>query len=725
MKKEISVITPYFNEEEVILETIDELDNVLSNNFDNYEIVLVNDGSFDNSQNIVESAVESKKNLTSISNSENKGIWKSWENGCRNAKYDCVAVIDSDLQYQPTDIINLYDKHIEGFQFVQGVRDFSAEVSYLRNLISKSLSLLLKLLFFKQLKGMVDVKSGFFVTRKSLLINIFDFFPSYKYGQTFISIYANFLNSFTHQIPILFTQRVSGKSYLRSFPIVTIYYVLKEICLLKLFLFNKDFYILALEYFTKNYKNLTKFSFYEKIKLNVFFKLHFFHKWTIGKNLKRYVEVQLKFQNLSSDEINLYQNRRLQDLIWYFYQNSEFFSAKMRSVCVHPYEINTIKDLQKIPPLTKDELKLNFSKGLLSSKKSYFKNLLISTSGSTGTPLSLYANSEQLKVRWSNTFRAWTWTGWTPNKRQARLWHQTIGMSNSQIIREFVDNIFFKRIFIPAYKISEKNISNFINKLNKHDPFLVDGYAESFNFLVNYIKNNNIDTLNIDAIISSAQEMPDKLKVFIENEIGAKVFDKYGAREFSGIAYESKNNTGHLISDDSYLVEILKNSHPVKDGDTGELFITDLNNYVTPMIRYQIGDLGVKPIEDSTKDNIIQFKTLGEIQGRTKAIIICDNNTWVPGTFFAHFFKEYAETIISYQVVQNTLEEIDLKLVINSNSNISIDSIISELRKTVGNIKINIIYVENIEMIRTGKIMGAISNVDTSKIMNNNFENTP
>ena len=189
-----------------------------------------------------------------------------------------------------------------------------------------------------------------------------------------------------------------------------------------------------------------------------------------------------------------------------------------------------------------------------------------------------------------------------------------------KLLGSLLTTSFLKRIFIPAYKINEKNISKFINKLNKHDPFLVDGYAESFNFLVNYIKNNNIDTLNIDAIISSAQEMPDKLKVFIENEIGAKVFDKYGAREFSGIAYESKNNTGHLISDDSYLVEILKNSHPVKDGDTGELFITDLNNYVTPMIRYQIGDLGVKPIEDSTKDNIIQFKTLGEIQGRTKAI---------------------------------------------------------------------------------------------------------
>jgi glycosyltransferase involved in cell wall biosynthesis len=281
MKKEISVISPYFNEEEIILDTINELDSVLDEYFDSYEIILVNDGSTDNSSTIVEEAIKAKKNLKNINNTENNGIWKSWENGCRDAKYECIAIIDSDLQYQPIDIINLYEKHIEGFQFVQGVREYSSEVSNIRNKISKGLSLLLKLLFFKQLKGMTDVKSGFFVTRKSLMLNIFDFFPSYKYGQTFISVYANFLKAFTFQIPILFTARGGGKSYLRILPIFTISNVLKESCLLKLFLFRKDFYLVSLSYFTKNCQNPTNFSFNEKLKLNLFFKLHFFHKWTI------------------------------------------------------------------------------------------------------------------------------------------------------------------------------------------------------------------------------------------------------------------------------------------------------------------------------------------------------------------------------------------------------------------------------------------------------------
>ena len=50
MNKSISIITPFFNEEDVISETIDELMNILSDSFLSYEIVLINDGSFDRSK---------------------------------------------------------------------------------------------------------------------------------------------------------------------------------------------------------------------------------------------------------------------------------------------------------------------------------------------------------------------------------------------------------------------------------------------------------------------------------------------------------------------------------------------------------------------------------------------------------------------------------------------------------------------------------------------------
>ena len=47
---------------------------------------------------------------------------------------------------------------------------------------------------------------------------------------------------------------------------------------------------------------------------------------------------------------------------------------------------------------------------------------------------------------------------------------------------------------------------------------------------------------------------------------------------------------------------------------------------------------------------------------------------------------------------------------------------IKDLRKTIGNIEIKINYVEKIEMVRTGKLMGAVSNIDTSHLFNSEIK---
>jgi phenylacetate-CoA ligase len=720
MNKELSIVAPFYNEEDLIHNFIQEVEDTLSKVDIKYEIILVNDGSTDLSGEIVDQVVSENDKVFHIKNKKNLGIWKSWHEGVKQARYESVCIIDSDLQYQPQEILNLFEKHLEGYQFVQGVRKFSAAVGTVRYLISKILAGLLKVFFYRYTKKMDDVKSGFFVTRKDLIQNIFEYFPNYNFGQTFIAIYANILNSYVYQIPVVFAPRLKGKSYLQTFPLLTIAKIILEIVNLKFYLRKRDYHLIVLEKFVSGIKNPVNLSLTEKIKMKLFFTTHVFHKWTIGKNLEKYLDYHLKFQKLSKESINEYQLTKLKDLVWFFYQNSEFFRDKLISLNIHPYNIRKISDIKKIPHLEKKEIKANISKNLISTKSEDFHNLFISTSGSTGTPLNLYANSEQLKARWANTFRAWTWTGWSPKKRQARLWHQTIGMSKSQIFREFVDNLFFRRVFVPAYSINSSNIDKFINKLVKHKPFMMDGYAESFNFLITYLKSKNDTNFKLDVIISSAQEMPKNLKKEIEEFTSAKVYDKYGAREFSGIAFEAKNNSGHLISDDSYIVEVLKNGENVEPGEIGEVYITDLNNLITPMIRYRIGDLATIKNLSSTKDNSIPFNTLDEIKGRTRAIVLCGNNTWVPGTFFAHFFKEYSTIVKQYQIVQNEKSSIDLKLNrFEDTTKDQIDKMILDLRKTVGDIEIKIKYVDDIQMVKTGKVMGVISNLDIDNILNN------
>src|SRR5436309_67536 len=86
----------------------------------------------------------------------------------------------------------------------------------------------------------------------------------------------------------------------------------------------------------------------------------------------------------------------------------------------------------------------------------------VGASGSAGEPFVCVVDREQLEFRWAATMRAMEWTGWRFGDRQLRLWHQTLGMSKTQIARELADAFLSRRKFIPAYEMSEANLKEFV-----------------------------------------------------------------------------------------------------------------------------------------------------------------------------------------------------------------------------------------------------------------------
>jgi phenylacetate-CoA ligase len=346
--------------------------------------------------------------------------------------------------------------------------------------------------------------------------------------------------------------------------------------------------------------------------------------------------------------------------------------------------------------------------------------LKVTTSGSTGEPFTTYADRHQLEWRFATTMRAAEWTGWRFGDRQARLWHQTLGMSWSQVVRERIDALFMRRMFIPAYEIKDSNIRDLMRKLVKHRPVLVDGYAESFNFLAHYAHTHGMEGFQPKAVMSSAQIMPEQVRETIETSFQTRVYDKYGSREFSGIAYEDEGHDGHLVMAESYIVEILKDGRPALPGEIGEVVITDLNNFHVPIIRYRIGDLAVAVDENCGLDAERQFPRLGRIEGRSQAIVMCSNGAWLPGTFFAHFFKDHDQIIRHYQVVQEEREAITIKIVPGMHfTEEALAAIIGDLRHFTGDdMRIETQVVDAIPLVRTGKRTSVVSklNLDFQEI---------
>ena len=117
----ISVVIPLFNEEESLPELCAWIDKVMQANNYTYEVLLIDDGSKDNSWEVVEKVYSENTNIKGVKFRRNYGKSAALNVGFSKAKGDVVITMDADLQDSPDEIPALYNKIMdEGFDLVSG-----------------------------------------------------------------------------------------------------------------------------------------------------------------------------------------------------------------------------------------------------------------------------------------------------------------------------------------------------------------------------------------------------------------------------------------------------------------------------------------------------------------------------------------------------------------------------------------------------------------------------
>ena len=120
MKKNISIVVPIYNEEASIQNLYQEIKEVMLNHFNNFEIIFIDDGSTDNSFNIIDSISTNDPCVILIQLNRNYGKSDALNEGFNLAKYNYIVTLDGDLQDDPTEIVKLIDKLDKGFDCVSG-----------------------------------------------------------------------------------------------------------------------------------------------------------------------------------------------------------------------------------------------------------------------------------------------------------------------------------------------------------------------------------------------------------------------------------------------------------------------------------------------------------------------------------------------------------------------------------------------------------------------------
>jgi phenylacetate-CoA ligase len=554
----------------------------------------------------------------------------------------------------------------------------------------------------------VDSKSGFLVTRKQTLEDVFVDLPKFKHFQSFIGVGIRARGFRVVEVETLFLSREIGTSFLTNSKTFEVLVTTIRDLIMGLRVYGRR--RIHTIFLRSEIDFDIKLSLIRRIRFNLFFATMPLHKWIIGRRAKAFYLWLKSLEFSSKEELDRLQLRRARSLLQHAYLTVPYYRRAFDAAGFKPNQIQSLADFSKIPLISKQDVRENVHFSMFSDLHNKKEMLKITTSGSTGEPFVCYADKFQLEMRFATTLRALEMSGWKFGDRQLRLWHQTLGMSRTQAFKERLDAWFMRRHFIPAFEMSEDSLKFLIKTIEKKKPVLIDGYAESLNFIA--IASSSRSKHSPRAVMSSAQQLTDSTRAQIENQFGAKVLDKYGSREFSGIAYQCLESEHHHVQDESYILEILVDGRPAKVGEVGEVVITDLNNFSMPLIRYRIGDMAIA-VEQGICSCGRPHSLIGAISGRTQALILCSNGVWLPGTFFAHFFKDFDFAVKHYQIVQEVYESFTLKIVPSSQFSDQVsDKLLNELRKYTGvEQPIKLELVTEIPLLKTGKRTPVVSKI--------------
>ena len=133
-----SVVIPFFNEEENAEKLLDEIDFYLKEIYNDYEIILINDASTDNTYDVLKIISKKNNKVRIINNIKNLGQSYSLIKAIKDSKYDTIITIDGDGQNNPSDMPVLLDKYFKNpkVDLVSGIR-IKRKDSYIKKVSSK------------------------------------------------------------------------------------------------------------------------------------------------------------------------------------------------------------------------------------------------------------------------------------------------------------------------------------------------------------------------------------------------------------------------------------------------------------------------------------------------------------------------------------------------------------------------------------------------------------
>jgi len=423
--------------------------------------------------------------------------------------------------------------------------------------------------------------------------------------------------------------------------------------------------------------------------------------WRYGKETDLLINDFLEHDQWTIEQIRDYQQEKICQLLTIavlqvpYYK--DYWSRRRRKGDKASWEI-----LDNWPVLHKADIRNNPKAFVVDGGRFFYKE---HTSGSTGTPLTLYQSRKTLH-KWYALYEARVrqWNEISRNDNWAIIGGQLVTKFNQLRPPFWVWNHPFHQLYLSTYHISATNVQSYFSALRDHKIQTITGYPSALTALARFAEELKLDAPSMKVIISNAEPLFDFQREVIGKTFRCPIINTYGMSELVCGASECNHGSMHIWPE-AGLIEIFDDNTEqlVVHNNIGRIVTTGLINLDMPLIRYETGDRGSLKYEKCSCGK--NSPLIDKIEGRMDDVIITPDGRKI-GRLDPVFKTDIP--IIEAQIIQEKLDTIRIKFIPGKNYDHD-KQLTIRLRERLGEINIILERVERIQRGANGKFKAVIS----------------
>jgi phenylacetate-CoA ligase len=401
------------------------------------------------------------------------------------------------------------------------------------------------------------------------------------------------------------------------------------------------------------------------------------------------------------DSLVAFQNRRLQALVAHACARVPHYRELFTRHGVGPDDIRTVADLRRLPVTSRHDLQQDAAR-VVAQGTEPSSLITRTTSGSSGVPLAIRRTWIETRLLQAVRARAMHEQGMRLTDRIASVArvappHQNDPQRQVRLLRAL--GMYRHRVVDCLATPRE-----ILDTLAAYRADIVGGFGGVVARIAEQATDDDRRRIRPRLVIVGGDTLTPLMRRHIAEAFGAPVLELYTSVECTVLASECRETGDLHLADDGVIVEVMNGEEPAREGERGEVVVTNLHAFAMPFIRYRLGDIVTKGSESCRCGK--PYGTIRAVQGRMNDyFILPDGRAVHPFEIVYSLIAETVGWMRAYRLIQERTDLVALLTVPRvAPSAADLENVRRLASGVLGSgVRFEIRLVNDLELERTGK----------------------